>query len=147
MRLKFAALCFLAAASTMAQNAVTDDAAKATVYVYRLQRGSGPPPNSPSVYCDNQELARIQNGRYFSIRLDPGKHSFQSTEEKSVVDLDLKAGQTYYIRGEVVPVRLKPRGRLTQMSLEQGGSEARMLKPLDLDKVKDRVRVLRDPVK
>lgn len=147
MRLKFAALCFVAAASTMAQNAVTDDATKATVYVYRLPRGSGPPPNSPSVYCDNQELARIQNGRYFGIRLDPGKHSFQSTEEKSVVDLDVKAGQTYYIRGEVVPVRLKPRGRLTQMSLEQGASEARMLKPLDLDKVKDRVRVLRDPLK
>ncbi len=146
MRLKFAALCFLAAASTMAQNAATDDATKATVYVYRLSRGSGPPPNSPSVYCDNQELARIQNGRYFSIRLDPGKHSFQSTEEKSVVDLDVKAGQTYYIRGEVVPVRLKPRGRLTQMSSEQGASEARMLKPLDLDMVKDRVRVHRDPL-
>ncbi len=65
----------------MAQNAVTDDAGKATVYVYRLPRGSGPPPNSPSVYLRQQELARIQNGRYFSIRLDAGKHSFQSTEE------------------------------------------------------------------
>ena len=120
---------------------------KATVYVYRNRFSSGPAPNSPSVFCDDHELARIQNGRYFSIRLEPGKHSFKSTDEKTVVDLDVKAGQTYYIRGEVVPVKLKPRGKLVQMSLEQGGSEAHALKPIDSAMVKDSDRVVLDPLK
>jgi hypothetical protein len=123
--------------------------AKAVVYVYRNRNSSGPPPNSPSVFCDEQELARLQNGRYFSIRLDAGKHSFRSTDEKSVADLDVKDGQAYYIRGEgeVVPVRLKPRGRLTVMSKEEGASEARTLKPADSGMVKDSLRVVLDPLK
>lgn len=126
-------------------NSGADD--KAVVYVYRNRNSSGPPPNSPSVFCDEQELARMQNGRYFSIRLDAGKHSFRSTEGQSMADLDVKAGQTYYIRGEVVPVRLKPRGRLTLMSSEQGASETRMLKPIDSGMVKDNLRVVLNPLK
>jgi hypothetical protein len=128
----------------------TDNAgaeAKAMVYVYRNRNSSGPPPNSPSVFCDEQELARMQNGRYFSVRLDAGKHSFRSTDGQSVADLDVKAGQSYYIRGEVVPVRLKPRGRVTVMSVEQGASETRTLKPLDSGMVKDSLRVVLDPLK
>ena len=121
--------------------------AKALVYVYRTSHTSGPPPNSPSVYCDEHELARMQNGRYFSVRLDAGKHSFRSTDGQSVTDLDIKDGQTYYIRGEVVPVKLKPRGRLTLMSNEEGASEARALKPLDAGMVKDSSRVVLDTLK
>src|ERR1035438_887955 len=145
MRLQIAVLCMVGVASAIAQTASTDDSGKAVLYVYRLQGGSGPPPNKPSVYCDEHELARLQNGRYFSIRLDAGKHSFRSTDGQSVADLDVKDGQTYYIRGEVVPVRLKPRGRLTLMSLEQGASEARALRPLDSGMVKDTQRVVLDP--
>ena len=136
------------AASASAPHADNTGAeAKAVVYVYRNRNSSGPPPNSPSVFCDEQELARMQNGRYFSVFLDPGKHSFRSTDGQSVTDLDVKAGQTYYIRGEVVPVRLKPRGRLTLMSPEQGASETRTLKPLDSGMVKDSLRVVLDPLK
>ena len=146
MRLKTAVLCMVGVASAIAQTA-SDDSSKAVVYVYRLKMGSGPAPNSPSVYCDEQELARLQNDRYFSIRLDAGKHSCRSTDEQSVVELDVKAGQTYYIRGEVVPVSGKPRGAITRMSPEQGASEVRKLKPLPSGMVKDRNRVLLDPPK
>jgi hypothetical protein len=121
--------------------------AKTLVYVYRKSYTSGPPPNSPSVYCDEHELARMQNGRYFSVRLDAGKHSFRSTDGQSVTDLDVKDGQTYYIRGEVVPVKLRPRGRLTLMSKEEGAAEARVLKPLDAGMVKDSSRVVLDTLK
>jgi len=131
-------------ASAIAQTASTDDSSKAVVYVYRHQHGSGP-PNKPSVYCDEHELARLESGHYFSIRLDVGKHSCRSTDGQSVVELDVKAGQTYYIRGEVVPVGGKPRGAITRMSPEQGASEARKLKPLPSGMVKDPNRVLLDP--
>ncbi len=147
MRLRIAVLCMVGVASAIAQIAFTNDSSKAVVYVYRLKMGSGPPANSPSVYCDEQELARLQNDHYFSIRLDAGKHSLRSTDEKAVLQLDVKAGQTYYIRGEVVPIKLKPRGRLALMSPEQGASEVRTLQPLPSDKVKDRDRVLLDPPK
>jgi hypothetical protein len=145
MRLKIAALCMAGVASAIAQTASTADPSKGVVYVYRLQGGSGPAPNSPSVFCDDQELARMQHGCYFSIRLDPGKHSCRSTDGQSVVELDVKAGQTYYIRGEVVPVGGKPRGAITRISPEQGASEARKLKPLPSGMVKDPNRVLLDP--
>jgi Protein of unknown function (DUF2846) len=136
----------MAGSGSAPQAANSDAEGKATVYVYRVSKGSGPPPNSPSVYCDEQELARIQNGRYFSIRVDPGKHSLRSTDEKSVIELNVKAGQSYYVRGEVVPVKLKPRGRLTQMSSEEGVSEMRSLQPINADMVKDRSRVLLTPL-
>src|SRR5665213_221898 len=137
MRLKIAVLCIVGVAAAIAQTASTDDSSKAVVYVYRLQGGSGPAPNSPSFYCDEHEMARMQHGRYFSIRLDAGKHSCRSTDEQSVVELDVKAGQTYYIRGEVVPVRGRPRGAIARMSPEQGASELRTLKPLPSGMVKD----------
>jgi len=89
----------------------------------------------------------MQNGRYFSTRLDAGKHSCHSTDGQSVVELDVKAGQTYYIRGEVVPIKGKPRGAITRMSPEQGASEVRNLKPLPSGMVKDPGRVLLDPPK
>jgi hypothetical protein len=133
-------------ASAIAQTASTDDSSKAVVYVYRHQHGSGP-PNKPSVYCDEHELARLESGHYFSIRLDVGKHSCRSTDGQTVVRLDVKAGQTYYIRGEVVAVRGKPRGAITRMPPEQGASEARNLKPLPSSMVKDPNRVLLDPPK
>jgi len=133
-------------ASAIAQTASTDDSSKAVVYVYRLQGGSGPPPNKPSVYCDEHELARLESGHYFSIRLDVGKHSCRSTDGQTVVRLDVKAGQTYYIRGEVVPVH-GPKGALYQVSSEQGASELRGLKPLSSGMVKDSSRVLLDPPK
>ena len=146
MRLQIAVLCMVGVASAIAQTASTDDSSKAVVYVYRLQGGSGPPPNKPSVYCDEHELARMQNGRYFSVRLDAGKHSCRSTDGQTVVRLDVKAGQTYYIRGEVVPVH-GPKGALYQVSSEQGASELRGLKPLSSGMVKDSSRVLLDPPK
>jgi hypothetical protein len=89
----------------------------------------------------------MQNGRYFSIRLDAGKHSCRSTDGQSVVELDVKAGQTYYLRGGVVPIRGKPRGAITRMSPEEGASELRKLKPLPSGMVKDPNRVLLDPPK
>ena len=144
MRLQIAVLCMVGVASAIAQTASTDDSGKAVVYIYRLQGGSGPPPNKPSVYCDEHELARMQNGCYFSIRLDAGKHSCRSTDEQSVVELDVKGGQTYYIRGEVVPVSGKPRGSISRVTPEQGASEVRRLKPLPKGMVKDPSRVLFD---
>jgi hypothetical protein len=103
---------------------------------------------SPSVYCDETELARMENGRYFTVRLDPGKHNFRSNDKQSGTELDMKAGQEYFLRVEIATGFMKGHGRLVLMSAEQGGYELKSskLKPLDSNKVVNATLVSVDEV-
>ncbi|MGH9800645.1 MAG: DUF2846 domain-containing protein [Blastocatellia bacterium] len=114
--------------------------AKGTVYVYRYKQyaGSG---LEPSVYCNDVELARMDNGRYFTVKLSPGKHTFRSNDKQAGIEMDLKSGEDYYIRVEIVAGFMKGHGRLVLTQKEQGAYEIKKLKPLDADKVKDKTRV------
>jgi hypothetical protein len=113
---------------------------KATLYVYRYKQFVGK-ALSPSVYCDEAELARMENGRYFTVKLDPGKHSFRSNDKQSGVDLDMKTGQSYFMRVEIATGFMKGHGRLILMAGEQAGYELKQLKPLDDNKVLDKAKV------
>ena len=114
---------------------------KATVYVYRYKQYAGS-ALAPSVYCDEAQLARMENGRYFTIRLEPGKHVFHSNDKQSGVELDAKAGQQYFIRMEIATGFMKGHGRLVLVAPEQGAYEMQSkLKPLDASKVVDTTRV------
>ena len=112
---------------------------KATVYVYRYKQFVGS-ALAPSVYCDGTQLARMENGRYFTARLDPGKHTFTSNDKQSGIDLDLKAGEEYFVRVELATGFAKGHGRLVLVPREQGGYELKSdkLKPLDASKVEDK---------
>ena len=120
---------------------------KATVYVYRYKQFVGS-ALAPSVYCDETELARMENGRYFTVKLDPGKHSFRSNDKQSGTELDMKAGQEYFVRVELVAGAMKGHGRLVLMSPEQGGYELKSskLKPLGSNKVVNATLVSVDEV-
>ena len=115
---------------------------KATVYFYRYKQYVGS-ALSPSVYCDEAELARMENGRYFSAKLIPGKHTFRSNDKQSGVEVDLKPGQEYFLRVEIATGFMKGHGRLVAIVPEQAKFElqSKKLKPLDGDKVMDRERV------
>lgn len=114
----------------------------AAVYVYRYKQFVGS-ALSPSVYCDEVQLARMDNGRYFMVRLPPGKHAFRSNDKQSGLELDLKAGQRYFIRVEIAPGFMKGHGRLIHMTTEQGSYElkSKKLLPLDSSKAVDTTRV------
>jgi len=116
--------------------------AKATVYVYRYKQFVGS-ALAPSVYCDEVQLARMENGRYFAATIDPGKHTLRSNDQQSGLELDAKAGQEYFVRVEIAAGMMKGHGRLILMSPEQGSYElqSKKLKPLDEDKVVDRNQV------
>lgn len=116
--------------------------AKATVYVYRYKQFVGS-ALAPSVFCDEVQLARMENGRYFAVKIDPGKHTLRSNDEQSGLELDAKAGQEYFVRVELVAGVMKGHGRLILVSPEQGSYElqSKKLKPLDADKVVDRNQV------
>lgn len=132
-----------ASAQQPAQPAAVPDAgtaaapnSQATVYVYRYKQFVGS-ALSPSVYCDETELARMENGRFFVVKLAPGKHVFRSNDKQAGVDVELKPGQEYYIRVELATGMMKGHGRLVAVAAEQGSYEIKKLKPLDQDKVKD----------
>ncbi len=120
---------------------------KATVYFYRYKQYVGS-ALAPSVYCDEAQLARMENGRYFAVKLDPGKHAFRSNDKQSGAEIELKAGQEYFFRVEIASGFMKGHGRLIMMVPEQAKYElkAKNLKPLDADKVVDKTRVSVEPL-
>src|ERR1700751_2543717 len=125
------------------QDAATGaSAAKSTVYVYRYKQFVGS-ALAPSVYCDDVELARMENGRYFMATLEPGKHTFRSNDPQSGVVLEMKPGEQYYMRVEIATGFMKGHGRLVLMAREQASYElvSTKLKPLDGNKVADKQRV------
>src|ERR1700757_2575745 len=104
-RVSLSLLLFAFALTTWAQDkaapaATTQDSAKATVYIYRYKQFVGA-ALAPSVYCDDVQLARMDNGRYFTATIDPGKHTFRSNDPQSGIALDAKAGEQYFIRVEI----------------------------------------------
>lgn len=133
------------AASPAAPAAPQSD--KATVYFYRYKQYAGS-ALAPSVYCDETQLARMENGRYFAVKLDPGKHAFRSNDKQSGAEIELKAGQEYFFRVEIASGFMKGHGRLIMMVPEQARYElqAKNLKPLDADKVVDKARVSLEPL-
>lgn len=115
---------------------VASSDSNATVYIYRYKQFTGS-ALSPSVYCDDNELARMDNGKFFVVTLAPGQHLFRSNDKQAGINVDLKPGQKYYIRVEIAAGFMKGHGRLTAVAPEQGSYEIKKLKPLDQDKVKD----------
>ena len=109
---------------------------KAVVYVYRYKQFVGS-ALAPSVYCDETELARMENGRYFTVKLDPGKHSFRSNDKQSGIELEAKSGQEYFLRVEIATGFMKGHGRVVLVAPEQGSYELKSskLRPLDSNKV------------
>ncbi|HKP73124.1 MAG TPA: DUF2846 domain-containing protein [Pyrinomonadaceae bacterium] len=111
--------------------------AKGTIYFYRTKKFTGG-ALEPSVYCDDKELARMDNGRYFGVKLDPGKHTCRMGDKQTGFELDVKAGQDYYARVSLEAGVWKGHGRLTLLQPEQGAFEVKKLKLLGADKVKNR---------
>ena len=130
-----------AAAPTATPQASSSSDSPATVYVYRYKQFVGS-ALSPSVYCDDSELARMENGKFFIAKLSSGKHTFHSNDKQAGIDLDLKGGQDYFIRVEIATGAWKGHGRLVLVAPEQGSYEVKSLKPLDRDKVKDSEHVV-----
>ena len=71
----------------------------ATVYLYRLRMFQ----NSAwkmTLWLDGERLANLQNGRYFVVKLPPGKHVLSDKKPDNNIDLNVESGRTYYMRLE-----------------------------------------------
>jgi hypothetical protein len=122
-----------------ASQPASEDAAP-IIYFYRIKQFAGS-ALEPSVYCDGKELARMDNGRYFGVRLTPGKHTCNMGDKQTGFEIDVKNGQSYYAKINIEMGVWKGHGRLTLLQPEQGAFEIKKAKPLGLDKVKDRSQV------
>lgn len=119
--------------------AVVSDA-KPKIYFYRIKQFTGS-ALEPTVYCDEKELARMDNGRYFVVTLDPGKHTCRMGDKQTGFEVDMKPGEEYYAKVSIEMGVFKGRGRLTLLAKEQGAFELKKVKPLGADKVKDKTLV------
>lgn len=110
---------------------------KARIYFYRIKMYAGS-ALEPSVYCDDKELARMDNGRHFAVDLDPGQHTCQMGDKQTGFAVEMKAGEEYYAKITIDMGLLKGRGRLNLLQKEQGAFELKKTKPLSVSKVRDR---------
>ena len=110
---------------------------KPVIYFYRIKQFAGS-SLEPSVYCDDKELARMDNGRYFGVTLEPGKHTCRMGDKQTGFELDMKPGEEYYAKVTIDTGFWKGHGRLTLLQKEQGAFELKKVKPLGASKVKDR---------
>ena len=128
-----------ASASTTIQQEDTK-AAKAIVFVGRL-KDFGTRNWRPSIFIDEHEIARAQNGRFLIAKVDPGKHAFRAEDPQFAVQLELKEGQCYFFRVEIASGAWKAHGRLVSVTREQGVEDRKRLEPIDESHVKDKTIV------
>jgi Protein of unknown function (DUF2846) len=122
---------------------------EAVVYVYRPGKWVGK-ALEPSVFVDDIELARMDNGRYFTFKLPPGKHIVHMTQEKKGFAIDMGPGQTYYFRVGIEMGMMKGRGKITLEDAAKAQPEIKKLKFIGQDKIKNPTMVVQltpDPPK
>ena len=117
----------------------------ATVFIYRPSKWPGR-ALEPSVFVDETELARMDNGRYFAIKLKPGKHIVRMTDDKKGYAFDMGPGQTYYFRIGIEAGMWKGQGKITLDDSERAIKEIKKLKFIGKDKIKATTLVVEIPV-
>jgi hypothetical protein len=98
-----------------------------------------------SVFLDGAEIARIDSGRFITLRVDAGKHRLHMADEKLGLDVDMKSGGEYYFRLKLVQGLFGAHGRLVAIDSKKGAEEMKKLKPVDVDKIKDKSKVVMTP--
>ncbi|HSE18295.1 MAG TPA: DUF2846 domain-containing protein [Pyrinomonadaceae bacterium] len=108
---------------------------EATVFIYRPDKWTGR-ALEPSVFVDETELARMDNGRFFAIKLKPGKHIIRMTDDKKGYAFDMGPGQTYFFRIGIEAGMWKGHGKITLDDRERAVKEIKKLKFIGQDKIK-----------
>lgn len=117
-----------------------------TVYIYRPKKMLGG-ALEPSVYCDGVELARMDNGRFFTLKLAPGRHIIHMTSEMKGYEINMGGGQTYYFRVGIEAGMWKGQGKILLENNDKGTEEVKKIKYLGADKIKDKTLVQPAPAK
>lgn len=101
------------------------------VHIYRYKLTTGKAAH-PTVSCDAFPVARIQNGRVYTMTVSAGRHSFGTVDNAVGIDVDVEPGKEYYVRIDY-PVNASFAIRATPVLVPpgDGSQEIRKLQPLD----------------
>jgi hypothetical protein len=104
---------------------------QATVHIYRPKLSVGTAAH-PTVSCDMFAIAKIQNGRVYSLKVSAGRHSFTTTENQTGIMVDVESGKEYFVRIDFPPnATFRRDASPVLVSPEQGRMETLKLRPLD----------------
>jgi hypothetical protein len=103
----------------------------ALLHIYRYLLNVGKAAH-PTVSCDDFAVARIQNGRVYTMKISVGRHTLATTDDPVGIQLDAETGKEYYLRIDY-PVNASFAVRATPVlvATDQGSQEIRKLRPLD----------------
>ena len=102
----------------------------ATVRIYRYMGNYGC-WRAEKVFADGAEVAALHRGRYLDVALPPGKHDFHAHVKQQHLVIDMKAGETYFLRAEWCGPKhydISPQ-IVNLVPPEQGEAETAELKP------------------
>lgn len=103
--------------------------AKVRIYRYRLTVGTA---RHPTVSCDAFPVARMQNGRVYTIKVSAGWHVFATTDDPTGIRVDILPGREYFVRIDYpVNSTYSDRATATLVEPEQGRMETSKLRALD----------------
>jgi hypothetical protein len=94
----------------------------ATIYVYRPHRFEGS-ALKPPLFVDEIDVAHLHNGDAVEVTVSAGSHRVTSNDKSTGIDLDAKAGQTYFIRVDIKTGAWKGHGAMTLVDPQQGKYE------------------------
>ena len=86
----------------------------------------------PSIYLDGREVARLKNGSYFTMPIEPGTHNLgSSAKHEPPLVIEIKPGEPIYIQMIVVTGTWRGAGRLIPVSPDDGKVAVSKLRVLD----------------
>jgi hypothetical protein len=104
---------------------------QATLHIYRLRLDVGKAAH-PTVSCDAFPVARMQNGRVYTLMISAGRHSFTVGEKTATVTIDAEPGKEYFLRVDYPPNASFALGATAVLiDPAQGLNEIKKLRPLD----------------
>lgn len=104
---------------------------KAILHIYREKVEMGV-ASRPTVSCDNFPLARIPNGRIYTIKASPGWHEIGTTDKPAPIRIDMKPGLEYFVRIDYPMNSAFSLGATpVAVPVEQGRMETAKLRPLE----------------
>ena len=94
----------------------------ATIRFYRPHRFEGS-ALKPPLFVDDIDVAHLHNGDAVEVTVSAGSHRVNSNDKSTGIDLDAKAGQTYFIRVDIKTGAWKGHGAMTLVDPQQGKYE------------------------
>lgn len=102
-----------------------------TVHFYRYLMEVGK-ASHPILSCDAFPIARMQNGRVYTMQIPAGRHAIATSENPTGIEVDIAAGKDYYIRIDYSPnASFAIRATPVLVPVEVGREETKKLRPLD----------------